>query len=116
VAAITIAAFGVGRYLRPAPPPLIIERAANSSLPDSAVSPANQPLRKSKLDRDANASSSGAQSADGNIYICGARTKKGTPCHRRVPSAGERCFQHKGMPAILPIDKLTIAAPGSTKD
>jgi hypothetical protein len=46
--------------------------------------------------------------ADERVYICGARTKKGTPCQRRVHAAGDRCFQHKGMPAILPSDKLEV--------
>jgi hypothetical protein len=46
--------------------------------------------------------------ADDNTYICGARTKKGTPCHRRVHAAGERCFQHKGMPSLLPLSKLVV--------
>ncbi|MBK9315185.1 MAG: hypothetical protein IPM55_13220 [Acidobacteria bacterium] len=35
-----------------------------------------------------------------DIAICGARTKKGTPCRRRV-SPGLRCYQHQGQPSIL---------------
>ncbi len=38
-------------------------------------------------------------------YFCGAQTKKGTPCSRRVKSGG-RCWQHVGQPAILPPEKL----------
>ncbi len=38
-------------------------------------------------------------------YFCGAETKKGTPCTRRVKGGG-RCFQHKGLPAMLPPEKL----------
>ncbi|HEY2866891.1 MAG TPA: hypothetical protein VGJ02_07355 [Pyrinomonadaceae bacterium] len=34
------------------------------------------------------------------VYYCGAATKKGTPCTRRVKRAGERCWQHQGMPAM----------------
>jgi len=34
------------------------------------------------------------------VYICGARTKKGTACSRRVKMPGSRCFQHRGMPAM----------------
>ena len=41
------------------------------------------------------------------VYICGARTKKGTPCSRRVRAPG-RCWQHRGMPAILPPSKLVV--------
>ena len=40
-------------------------------------------------------------------YLCGARTKKGTPCSRRVRGP-VRCWQHKGVAAILPIEKLAI--------
>lgn len=29
-------------------------------------------------------------------FLCGARTKKGTPCKHRVDVAGMRCFQHEG--------------------
>ncbi len=32
--------------------------------------------------------------------ICGARTKKGAPCRRRV-RPGQRCPQHRGMPSLL---------------
>ncbi|MFN0110177.1 MAG: hypothetical protein ACKVZH_15080 [Blastocatellia bacterium] len=32
--------------------------------------------------------------------ICGARTKRGTPCRHLVKS-GQRCAQHKGMPSML---------------
>jgi len=33
------------------------------------------------------------------VYYCGAATKKGTPCSRRVKGS-VRCFQHAGMPAM----------------
>ncbi len=42
------------------------------------------------------------------VYVCGAETKKGTPCSRRV-KGNVRCFQHTGMPAMLPADKLKIS-------
>ncbi len=29
-------------------------------------------------------------------YYCGALTKKGTPCSRKVKTKGVRCFQHEG--------------------
>jgi hypothetical protein len=41
------------------------------------------------------------------ISICGARTKKGTPCQRRVRGTG-RCWQHRGMNAMLPASKLIV--------
>ena len=39
------------------------------------------------------------------VYFCGAETKKGTPCSRRVKGGG-RCFQHTGQDAMLPPEKL----------
>jgi hypothetical protein len=39
------------------------------------------------------------------VYFCGAQTKKGTPCTRRVKGGG-RCWQHTGQPAMLPQTKL----------
>jgi hypothetical protein len=95
------AAFGFGRYLRPAPPPLIIQRAANSPLFDV---PNEQSVSQSNRAR----ANQPASISNDEVYICGARTKKGTPCRRRVHAAGERCFQHKGMPAMVALDKLTI--------
>jgi hypothetical protein len=32
--------------------------------------------------------------------ICGARTKRGTPCRHRVLE-GQRCAQHQGLPSML---------------
>jgi hypothetical protein len=55
-----------------------------------------------------NASANSVAAEDDIVYLCGARTKKGTPCRRRVHTAGERCYQHKGMPAMVSLDKLTI--------
>lgn len=39
------------------------------------------------------------------VYFCGAETKKGTPCSRRVKGGG-RCWQHIGQAALLPDKKL----------
>ena len=44
-------------------------------------------------------------SAEETVYFCGAPTKKGTPCSRRVKGGG-RCWQHKGQTALLPPEKL----------
>jgi hypothetical protein len=109
-ALIAIAAFAFGRYLRPAPPPLIIQRAANSPLSDFA----GRPGRASDRVRQANQSQA-APVANEEGYICGARTRKGAPCRRRVHAAGERCFQHKGLPAMVPLDKLVIKPTSSAK-
>lgn len=44
--------------------------------------------------------STAAAVADRNAdkYFCGALTKKGTPCSRKVKAKGQRCFQHEGKP------------------
>ena len=107
VALIAVGAFAFGRYLRPTPPPLIIQRAANSPLPDLPVT-LDQTQRASKEKDQSNGIPTLAPAADDEVYVCGARTKKGTPCRRRVHVAGERCYQHKGMPAMVPLEKLAI--------
>jgi hypothetical protein len=106
-----IAFFALGRYLRPPPPPLLIQRAANSPLSDLPVNlndtgPTTN--RKEGGSTNQNPAVLNPRSVDEAGYICGARTKKGTPCRRRVHVAGERCFQHRGMPAILPLEKLAV--------
>lgn len=108
VALIGAAAFGFGRYLRPSSPPLIIQRAANSPL----FAAPNEPLVAQANRAQANQA---ASVSDDEVYICGARTKKGTPCRRRVHAAGERCFQHKGMPAMVALDKLIIKSTDQPK-
>lgn len=42
------------------------------------------------------------------VYFCGAQTKKGTPCTRKVKGGG-RCWQHLGQTAILPKEKLAAS-------
>jgi hypothetical protein len=108
IALIAVAAFTIGKYLRPTPPPLIIQRAANSPLADAPVGFEPAPRASKEANKSARAESLTVSSADDVVYICGARTKKGTPCHRRVHTAGERCFQHKGMAAMLSPEKLVI--------
>lgn len=42
------------------------------------------------------------------VYFCGAQTKKGTPCSRKVKGGG-RCWQHEGQAAMLPPEKLLVS-------
>ena len=108
VALIAVLGFAIGRYIRPSPPPLIIQRAANSPLSDAPVNP-NDTRRSAKPASGSNPDANPTvATADEAVYICGARTQKGTPCRRRVHVAGERCFQHKGMPSLVPLSKLVI--------
>src|SRR5207253_8665180 len=104
IALIAFGGFAIGRYLRPTPPPLIIQRAANSPLSDAPVGFEQTPRSSKEANKSGRSESPTVSSADDVVYICGARTKKGTPCHRRVHAAGERCFQHKGMASILPLE------------
>jgi hypothetical protein len=80
----------VGRGCRRAPPPLIIERHAAAPTQNSASAGPAQP-----------------SPANEETYTCGARTKKGTPCSRRVHGP-VRCWQHKGALAMLPLEKLRV--------
>jgi hypothetical protein len=98
--------FALGRYLRPPEPPLIIQRSALSTLSDAPLPVA------ARTGAPAQKADERQRTADGNIieaveYTCGARTKKGTPCLRRVHGP-VRCWQHLGKPAILPQDSLII--------
>jgi hypothetical protein len=90
VAAVALIGLGfiIGRSMRPTPPPLIIQRR------EKAVEQ-NTKATESKI------------ALEQDVYICGARTKKGTPCSRRVHGP-VRCWQHKGQPAMLPPDKLIV--------
>lgn len=115
--------FLLGRLLRPPPPPLVLERgtAGLAPLPAAAESPrgagegqgvegegrggaALKPEPTYGPDGTANERPTDPEEV---VYVCGARTKKGTPCQRRVRGPG-RCWQHRGMPAILPPSKLVV--------
>ena len=107
ISIVAISAFVAGRYVRPAAPPLVIQRVANSPLSDLPVNLA-EGTRTNRKDNDPASSGALVSNPDDPVYICGARTKKGTPCRRRVHAAGERCFQHKGMTAMVPLEKLEV--------
>jgi hypothetical protein len=38
------------------------------------------------------------------MYTCGARTRKGSPCSRKV-KGDERCWQHTGLPKMTEVDQ-----------
>jgi hypothetical protein len=112
VLALLTGGFAFGRHWRQSPPPLIIQRATLSPLADVPLAlgaGAPQTLLNRNRGADPSAAEANNQLANNQdvIYTCGARTKKGTPCLRRVP-APVRCWQHKGMPAMLPQEKLLI--------
>jgi hypothetical protein len=95
IAGLLLCGFLIGRLTRPAPAPLVVERAANS------------PLFNTNNDSTPNTVPTNSGIVPEQVYICGARTKKGTPCSRRV-SGPVRCWQHKGMPAMKPQAELAI--------
>ncbi|HVF58097.1 MAG TPA: hypothetical protein VM934_18255 [Pyrinomonadaceae bacterium] len=108
----------LGRTGRPATPPLIVERGGTALAPLPA-SGAARPVENT-TGRDTNASprprpvygpdgTDTERPTDANevVSICGARTKKGTPCQRRVRGTG-RCWQHRGKSAMLPASKLIV--------
>jgi hypothetical protein len=75
--------------------------AVAPSLLKPPIAPAKQDLKTQKVENQANA-------AQETIYFCGAETKKGTPCTRRVKGGG-RCWQHVGKAAMLPSEKLVAS-------
>jgi len=102
------AGYVAGRARRPAPPPLIIERRSDSPLNDRE--PGRLTLRAVTTESGVNsteAQNSSPASVEEVVYLCGARTKKGTPCSRRVHGP-VRCWQHKGIPAMLPQEKMLV--------
>jgi hypothetical protein len=118
---IACAAFAAGRLMRPQPPPLTIERRELPLPALLAPHPrgANGAAQSGTLSQPAPQTQTPAQyGPDGTalerptdpfevVSICGARTKKGTPCSRRVRGTG-RCWQHRGKPAMLPASKLIV--------
>ena len=103
-ASLFLPGFLVGRLLSPPPPPLVVERGAQTAAPLPPSPLKSQPQPAYGPDGTANERPTELQEV---VYICGARTKKGTPCQRRVRGPG-RCWQHKGKPAMLPPSKLIV--------
>jgi hypothetical protein len=130
--ALVLTGFAAGRWMRPAPPPLTIERGALPLPALIAKGTTVQPNGATKPS-DADDATTGGATVNGVtngvgdatraglgvaaeelptdpnevVSICGARTKKGTPCQRRVRGTG-RCYQHRGLPAMLPPEKLIV--------
>lgn len=117
MAAIALFGFGliIGRTARPPAPPLTIERKGLTTSTAQNNLDGQASTRTDAGDRQKSEESYGADGTsterptDPNevVSICGARTKKGTPCSRRVRGTG-RCWQHRGMPAMLPPAKLIV--------
>jgi hypothetical protein len=109
-----------GRAVRSAPPPLIVERGELPSITTPAMKDKGQasgaetemsvtataPKPEPSYGPDGTATERPTDPTE-VVSICGARTQKGTPCQRRVRGTG-RCWQHKGMPAIVPLEKRIV--------
>ncbi len=109
-AALAVAGFTAGRAGRPAAPPLTLERAALVPAPrNETANGANRSPVNHAAPRDEANDMVAERPIEPNevVSMCGARTKKGTPCQRRVRGTG-RCFQHLGKPAMLPASKLIV--------
>lgn len=103
-AALFLVGLVLGRAARPAPPPLIVERAQLAELKAPAAGEGERAVVTTKnaeprYGPDGTATERPTE-PDEVVSVCGARTQKGTPCQRRVRGTG-RCWQHKGMPAII---------------
>src|ERR1035437_2753853 len=125
---ILIGIFGIGSYLKSVPQrntPFLTRRAmraneqreapSNVQVPQAlntapSQSPGVQnsfPSPRSLPPMAGSQPDARATAPEDALYMCGAETKKGTPCTRRV-RGNVRCYQHKGMPAMLSPDKLRI--------
>jgi hypothetical protein len=106
-AALAGACFLLGRAGRPTAQPSPPVERGTLKLSPAAVGAAPEG-RKPEPRRGPDGSDTERPTEPGEtVSICGARTKKGTPCQRRVRGAG-RCWQHRGKPAILPPSKLVV--------
>ena len=83
----------IGRSLRPPSPPLTLVR--------------KEVITSSSTASETNAAAEKQLATVEEIYTCGARTKKGKPCSRRVHGP-VRCWQHKGMKPMVAQERLRI--------
>lgn len=123
IAAIALFSIGLaaGRATRQPQPPLVVQRGELPTAPALTNPSKSSDAGEDEAGTDASSSATKPEpkyGPDGTaterptdpneiVSICGARTQKGTPCQRRVRGTG-RCWQHRGMPAILPPSKLII--------
>ncbi|HEX8558854.1 MAG TPA: hypothetical protein VF668_12150 [Pyrinomonadaceae bacterium] len=111
--------FLLGRLSGPTRPPLVLERGGAGVAPLPALKDASAggvgvgagvggaAAKPEPAYGPDGAANERPTDPDETVYICGARTQKGTPCQRRVRGPG-RCWQHRGKPAILPPSKLVV--------
>ena len=110
---------GAGRAVRPDTPPLVIQRSQLSTAPSQTTQTTPQPASLQTTNTRAPASPEAkpataligrpVDAQDETVSICGALTKKGMPCQRRVRGTG-RCWQHQGQPAAIPLAERIVKA------
>lgn len=105
-----------GRAARTAPPPLVIERrqsatsptqTAQATPPQANAQTEPQPATARATSKADGATVELADESSETVSICGALTKKGMPCRRRVRGTG-RCWQHQGQPAAIPLAERLV--------
>ena len=95
------AQMGRQSYLKPLAALLACAALAVFALNRSQPSNPNHQPNPSVSARDATAAQNPAPKPEPvERVLCGARTKKGTPCKRLV-LPGQRCAQHRGMASLL---------------
>ena len=109
VGTIFLLGMAAGHAARRMPPPVVIERAPNSTS-TSEASQGNGAGAVQSNSRVVHAGNITSAATTAEIYECGARTRKGTPCTRRVHGP-VRCWQHLGLPAMRPQEQLRIQSP-----
>jgi len=132
-AGILFGIFGIGTLLQKPEKPLSLASANSTSVNKSAVNrqvsvnanvqsfaktqepnlaatqlPAKSITVPTKPDLKAQRAENQREAAQETMYFCGAETKKGTPCSRRMKGS-IRCWQHAGKPAMLPMEKLVAS-------
>ena len=100
--------FGFGSLLagsQPSEPPAASQpvgiRSAVAAPAQQAFPPQDKPADTAVApvqERTDTTGSTTTVSSQQPTYFCGALTKKGTPCSRKVKVKGTRCFQHEGRP------------------
>ena len=125
VLGILLGVFGVGSYLNSGTasdarvlrqPAKLIEQSAGPTIASSnpamkgrepiAVAPAAN-ISEPPAGYQTPPRAAPAPTSEEPTYFCGAETKKGTPCSRRVKGK-TRCYQHAGMPSMASLQKLSL--------
>ncbi len=87
-------------------PPRTVAQVSAASRVQNAVPVINPASPTSALPKsDLKTEPTAASEPPPKVYFCGAPTKKGTMCSRRIKNGG-RCWQHEGQAAMMAQEKL----------